>query len=257
MAKTAFQPDTQTPYKKRAGKRRRTIGIATAERLSNNVIDEMIESRTRKGRKQYRWTDLKGTDRIEMLRMVRDCSMAAMTTFEIAEYFGVNEFTLNEWVSKDPEFAIAMRLPRELADERVEKALYHRAVGYRYRAEEIKITEAGDVHRVPVIKQIPPDITAATFWLKNRKGDTWREKQDVNLNVDGSIEVTDKSEDPRQLAMAVLDVLQQAIYDKLPVTIDDRPVVAKKHQADYDLDLENMSPDEIAAQFEADPDEDR
>lgn len=257
MTNAKSKPKPNDAYKARSSKRRRTLGPGTVTRMAQNVVDELNDDRLRKGRKQYRWTDLKGTDRIEMLRMVRDCAMAAMTSFEIAEYFGVTEFALNEWVSKDLEFAIAMRLPRELADERVEKALYHRAVGYRYRAEEIKITEAGDVHRVPVIKQIPPDITAATFWLKNRKGDTWREKQDVNLNVDGSIEVTDKSEDPRQLAMAVLDVLQQAIYDKLPVTIDDHPVVAKKHPADYDLDLENMSPDEIAAQFEVDPDEDR
>lgn len=241
-------------YKKRASKRTRTLG-PDALRGSTTVVDNIAQDRLRKGRKQYRWTDLQGSDRIEMLRMVRDCSLAAMTEFEMASYFGVSVFTLSEWCMKDPEFAIAMRLPKQLADERVEKALYHSALGYRFQSEEIKILDDGTVHRVPIVKQLPPNVTAASFWLKNRQG--WKDKVDADINLNGTVEVTDKSEDPRHLAMAVLDVLQQAIYDKLPVIIDDHVAVAKGGTPDYSsADLEQMSEEEIAAMFEADPDED-
>lgn len=243
-------------YKKRRSKRTRTLG-PDALKGATTVVDNIAIDRERVGRKQYRWSDLKGSDRIEMLRMVRDCAMAAMTEFEMASYFGVSTFTLNEWCMKDPEFAIAMRLPKQLADERVEKALYHSALGYRFQSEEIKILDDGTVHRAPIVKQLPPNVTAASFWLKNRQG--WKDKVDADINLNGTVEITDKSEDPRQLAMAVLDVLQQAIYDKLPVIIDDDQVgVVKAATPDYSsADLEQMSEAEIAALFEADPDEDR
>lgn len=248
--------DSNTAYRSRASKRLRTLG-PNPTKLAANVIDEIAEDRRRKGRKQYRWSDLQGTDRIEMLRMVRDCAMAAMTEFEMASYFGVEPRTLTEWTMKDPEFAIAMRLPKQLADERVEKAIYHSALGFRFQSEEIKILDDGTVHRVATVKQLPPNINAATFWLKNRNPSAWRDRQDVDVSLNGTVEVTDKSEDPRQLAMAVLDVLQQAIYDKLPVTIDGEQAVAKEGARVYEEDLENMTPEQIEALFEVDPDEDR
>lgn len=35
-----------------------------------------------------------------------------------------------------------------------------------------------------VTKQVIPDTTAQIFWLKNRKPQAWRDKQDVNANVE-------------------------------------------------------------------------
>lgn len=234
---------SNAPYADRASKRRRRLGdVAEA---ASNVIDAIAADRRRLGRKQYRFTDLRGTERVEMLRMVRDCAMSAMTNFEIASYFGVKEETLNEWVMKDPEFAIAMRLPRELADDRVEKALYARAVGYSFASEEIKITEEGTVHRAAVVKHIPPDVQAGFIWLKNRRG--WKDKLDVDANISGELTVEDKGEDPRLLAMAVLDVIQQAIYAKLPPTIEGEPVtVAQAAPRGYtDEQLEKMDVEEL------------
>ena len=46
----------------------------------------------------------------------------------------------------------------------------------------------GQVTLTPIIKHYPPDTTAAIFWLKNRKTDQWRDKQDVEHS--GSVGVT-------------------------------------------------------------------
>jgi hypothetical protein len=247
----AKNKDTNAAYRQRASKRQRTHGPRLEE--GQAVVDQLLIDRQRRGRKQYRWTDLTGHDRIEMLRMVRDCAMAAMTTHEIATYFGVSVNTLHEWIAKDPEFAIAMRLPRELADERVEKALFHRAVGYSFAAEEVKIHDDGRITRTPVIKHVPPDVTAATFWLKNRKGHLWKEKQDVA--IEGNIDITQKSDDPRALAMAVLDVIQQGIYAKLPETIEHEPVtrsVDLKPLSEYTADeLEALTPEQLDALYDS------
>lgn len=240
--------DPNAAYRKRASRRNRTIGPDALSGLALGQLDAMMTDRARAGRKQYRWTDLQGTDRQEMLRLVRDCAMAAMTPYEMAETFKVTVATLQTWIARDPEFAIAMRLCRDLADDRVEKALFHRAVGYTYAAEEVKITEDGRVHRAPVVKHVAPDVGAAMFWLKNRRPDLWREKVDVGGGVD--VNVTDKAQDPRTLAMAVLDTLQKAIYDKLPPTIE---AVAETDAPAYaDADLENMSPEAIEALFATD-----
>lgn len=216
-----------------------------------NIPSAVLEA---KSARKYRYADLQGTERIDMLRQVRDCAMAAMTNFEIAQQFGVEESTLTTWIMRDPEFAIAMRLPRELADDRVEKALYSRALGYKFKAEEIKITEAGVVHRVEVIKQVPPDIGAGIFWLKNRRPHLWKERVDVNANVEGNITVTDDS-DPRRLAMAVMDVLQAAIYDKLPVTLEGAVVDSETLAAYSPDDLEKMDIEQLERLLGADEDQ--
>ena len=33
-----------------------------------------------------------------------------------------------------------------------------------------------------VTKEVPPDVGAAAFWLKNRRPDIWREKQNLVLS---------------------------------------------------------------------------
>jgi len=37
---------------------------------------------------------------------------------------------------------------------------------------------------VDVEEEIPPDTTAAIFWLKNRQGKNWREKQELAITAD-------------------------------------------------------------------------
>lgn len=57
----------------------------------------------------------------------------------------------------------------------MENALYKRALGYD--AEETKVeVENGKKKITRVTKHVPPDVTAAIFWLKNRKPGAWRDK---------------------------------------------------------------------------------
>ena len=45
---------------------------------------------------------------------------------------------------------------------------------------------------VPMIKQYPPDTTAGIFWLKNRRPNEWREKQEINVTGDMPAEISEK-----------------------------------------------------------------
>lgn len=244
MARNKSRQLSNQAYGDRSMKRRRKLGPLDPTDLAENLCAGVLAPQPAK---RYRYTNLRGEDRLEMLRMAQACGRAAMTNFEAAQYFGVSEFALSEWMARDPEFAICIRINKQLADERVERALYHRALGYAMRAEEVKLNADGTVVRAAVVKQIPPDVGAAVFWLKNRMPHLWKDKIDVNASLDGTIEVKDdKANDPRQLAMAVLDVLQQVAYQKIEDATIDGEVVDERDLASYtDDELAKMDVEEI------------
>jgi hypothetical protein len=83
----------------------------------------------------------------------------------------------------------ALKIGKEIADEIVENKLYQRAIGYNY--EETSTEKDGDrVKTKKTIKEMPPDVTAQIFWLKNRLPAKWRDKQEIDNNV--TIGLTDK-----------------------------------------------------------------
>lgn len=68
------------------------------------------------------------------------------------------------------------------ADE-IEKALLKRALGFSQEecvTEEVIDSETGMVRetakRRRVTKEVPPDVRALLFWLKNRRPDRWRDR---------------------------------------------------------------------------------
>jgi hypothetical protein len=77
------------------------------------------------------------------------------------------------------EFAGALKRGKFPSDERVERSLYQRAIGYTYDAVKI-LKPAGTTEPVivPYSQHVPPDVTACIFWLKNRRSDEWRDRQD-------------------------------------------------------------------------------
>jgi hypothetical protein len=108
------------------------------------------------------------------------------TDFEVAEAIGVDVRTIYRWKAKFPEFSQALRVGKELADDRVEFSLFHRAVGYSHAAVKIMQNNGAPVI-VPYIEHVPPETGAATLWLTNRRGDKWRAKVDhTHANPDGS-----------------------------------------------------------------------
>src|SRR5690606_28179751 len=112
---------------------------------------------------------------------------------DIAKKLGVAYSTFREYVKKYPALAAALKRGKEVADVEVENALFKRAIGYTYdevTQEAATDPDTGDqvltVTKV-VTKEVQPDVTAQIFWLKNRRPDKWRDKQDVQHS--GSMEI--------------------------------------------------------------------
>ena len=72
---------------------------------------------------------------------------------EIAKRLGIGYSTLLKYKNLHVELVEALKEGKEVADYRVENALYSKAIN--------------------------GDTTAMIFWLKNRKPEQWREKQEI------------------------------------------------------------------------------
>ena len=107
------------------------------------------------------------------------CELGA-TDFELAEFFGVDTRTIYRWKNSEPEFCQAVIVGKDKADDRVERALFNRAVGYTFESEKV-FQFQGAIVRADTQEHVPPDAGAAMNWLKNRRADKWRDKLTTEL----------------------------------------------------------------------------
>lgn len=117
--------------------------------------------------------------RAEFPEQARKLCQLGATDVEIADFFEVSVRTIANWKAAHEEFLQALKVGKEAADDRVERSLYQKAVGYTFEAVKIfpGTSESGPVY-APYREHVPPSDTAGIFWLKNRRPDAWRDKQD-------------------------------------------------------------------------------
>lgn len=102
------------------------------------------------------------------------CLLGA-TDAQLADFFEVSVSTINLWKVQHSEFSESIKVPKALADERVEQSLFRRAMGYEHDEVDIKVVDK-EIVMTPIRKYYPPDTTAMIFWLKNRNPGQWRDK---------------------------------------------------------------------------------
>jgi hypothetical protein len=127
-----------------------------------------------KGKYEY-WLTPEGLLRLESY--ARD----GLTDEQIARNMNISIATLYNWKKDYLEILEALKRGKEVVDIQVENALLKRALGYKYT--ERKVEHSADGDKVIVTeKEVIPDTTAQIFWLKNRRPDKWRDKQDVQVS---------------------------------------------------------------------------
>lgn len=102
------------------------------------------------------------------------CKLGA-TDKELADFFEVQEQTINNWKIAHPEFFESIKRGKQLADANVAEKLYQRAMGYSHPDVDLRVID-GEVVQTELTKHYPPDTAAAIFWLKNRQKKKWRDK---------------------------------------------------------------------------------
>ena len=108
-----------------------------------------------------------------------------LTDEQIAQNMGINPATLYVWKNNYPEISESLKKGKEIVDYEVENALLKKALGYTVK--EKRLTKDGEV--VELEREVPGDVTAQIFWLKNRKPDVWRDKPEDNGDKEEAITI--------------------------------------------------------------------
>ena len=111
-----------------------------------------------------------------------------LTDEQIYKNMGISYQTFYEWQKRFPVFRESLKKGKAPVDQQVENALLKRALGYDYEETVTEMEDGGNgkqrKHIRKILKHMPPDTTAQIFWLKNRRPDRWRDKQDIALNAE-------------------------------------------------------------------------
>ena len=121
--------------------------------------------------------------RIEYADQALKLCLLVATDKELSEFFSVSEQTLNKWKKDYPEFLESLKKGKNIADANVASRLYNRAIGYNCKATKFATSNGKITDSKEFIEHYPPDTTAAIFWLKNRQPEKWRDKKEVDANV--------------------------------------------------------------------------
>lgn len=117
----------------------------------------------------------------EFCKQAEKLAKLGATDRDLAEFFEVSIRTIERWRVQHEDFCRSTQLGKAEADDRVEKSLFHRAVGYSFEAEKI-FNNKGDIVRAPYVEHVPPDTAAAFIWLKNRRPEVWRDRSETQVN---------------------------------------------------------------------------
>ncbi|QNQ08857.1 helix-turn-helix domain-containing protein [Sphingomonas alpina] len=110
----------------------------------------------------------------DYVRQARELYAQGLTDRELAAAFGVARSTIFRWRAAYPEFAEATRLGKDVADDRVERALYERAIGYEEEAVSVyRPVGAEEPVIVRYKREVRPDVTAALQWMRARRPKIW------------------------------------------------------------------------------------
>ena len=133
------------------------------------------------------------------------------TDIEMMKALGIGKDAFYRYKKDNKEFSDLLKNNKEIIDIKVENALLKRALGahetikkviktkdYKKVGNEFKIVDKFETIEEDVF--IAPDLAAIIFWLKNRRRDKWRDKQEIehsgNIGIEEYIsDVEDEEED--------------------------------------------------------------
>lgn len=159
--------------------------------MSRRSDQEVSQDNSDEGKKPYAKYSEEFPEII--LRKAEEDDTFFATTFQVANVLGCSHTTVDNWRKKYADFELAIAQAREIANDRLEAAVYERACG-KAKTKTVKIIDRPDGTRVTekVVTTHAPDINLAKFILINRRPREWRDRQ-FELNQTNKVIV--KAED--------------------------------------------------------------
>jgi len=157
-----------------AGRKRKTKKVE--ELVAAGVLSQPEESEQEAPAKTGRPTLFKP----EYCEQAEKLCRLGATDLELADFFNVDVRTIYRWAQAHDAFCQSLKSGKAASDERVERSLYNRAIGYSFDAVKIFMPAGAKEPVFAAYKEhVPPDTTAGIFWLKNRRSEQWRDKREV------------------------------------------------------------------------------
>jgi len=140
------------------------------------------------------------------------CSRNGARISDLAQIFGVHIDTIYKWMRAYPAFREAIVRGRDEYDtEKIERRLVDLALGYEYEDTIAEKDSQGRTRLRKISRQMPPNVTAMIFYLKNRSPERWKDRLSGLIgNVDISINL------PQEL----LPVLDEPVSALPPAEIE-------------------------------------
>jgi len=113
------------------------------------------------------------------------CKELHATKAKLGKVFGVTGRSITNWKNKHPKFGLAVQQGYDaFRNEPIERSLYKRATGYEVD-EVVRVFDKDKklVSRTVRTKHIPADVNAATFILKNRDPERWKDSMEINGTI--------------------------------------------------------------------------
>ncbi len=101
----------------------------------------------------------------DTLFLLESWARDGLTEVQIAENIGISARTLLNWKKRSIPIFLALKKGKEVSDYQVENALFKSA--------------------------LEGNVTAQIFWLKNRKPEQWRDKQEQKVDLTEAVKIID------------------------------------------------------------------
>jgi hypothetical protein len=121
--------------------------------------------------------------------IIANCRAGA-TNETLAKSLGIGLTTFKRILKDYPvKMKELLKEGKQEADFKVESELFRRAIGYDYEETETIVSVDKDGSATPtkvrkIKRHVPGDVAAQIYWLKNRKPDTWKDRNIVAVEGD-------------------------------------------------------------------------
>jgi len=100
---------------------------------------------------------------------------------KVGSIIGVSQGTISRWIVENPDLRIDIKLQESLASDMVERAVFDKAVGGTTEERKFDVDPETGKQTLIELKERThlPDTGAAAFWLKNKRPDEWKDRQEI------------------------------------------------------------------------------
>ena len=172
-------------------------------------------------RKRYTKAGRPGHWKAEMADQVYELALLGYTNQQYADFYKISVKVIEDWVVNNNSFVEARNKGRDIADSKVARSLYERAIGYEYVEKfEARNADGNIIRTEETVKKVHGDTSAALKWLALRHREKWAvlQQSEHTIRYAGEVDV---------------NILQEKLKDKSQYSNDDLKAALK-------LSLDNL-----------------